>query len=244
MGKPYAIRISSLNGGVGKSILCVNLASALSLMKYKVLLIDGDTISPSISFYLDLKEIKEEVRKVDLSRMDIEVMRKINIRNTLSIDKRTGLYVLPALVTTVPVILEDSSRFVMEKAKELKDYDFIISDTHAGYYRESLMRLYDDIVIMSLPNMHSITYAIQLNEICKKMKVKTDLVLNKLGIWKNELDVEEVEEAFGERILGGLPYDDAVLKSEDEQEPAVILNKNSRFSKKIYELAKVFAGRI
>ena len=248
MAKPYMIRIGSQNGGVGKTAIAVNLASALSLMKYNVLLVDGDTISPSTNTYLGLKDIKREIGEILFSKMDIgiimAILNKINIKDLLSIDQRTGLHVLPGVVTNVPVSQEESDKYIVEKISQLDDFDFAIFDTHAGIYYESIMKLYDEEMIISLPTMKSITFAIQLNEICKRVGSRASFVLNRVSRGRGELGVEALEEALGERVLVSIPEDDINVASEEKRIPAVLLNKNSQFSKRIFDLARICAGKV
>ncbi|HVA82701.1 MAG TPA: AAA family ATPase [Candidatus Aquilonibacter sp.] len=241
MRKPYLIRVSSQNGGVGKTVVAVNLATALSMLGYKTLLIDGDTLSPAVGFYLGLKESKENVRKVFFGKMDMRILKKINIRDALLVDERSGLHVLQAIITANPVAIEESNAYIVKKAKELKDYDFVISDTHSGIYFDSILKKYDEVLTVSLCTLRSIQYAIQFNEICRRLKVKNDIVLNNDGATEPRL--KDLEDVLGKKILLKLSHDQNVIKSEIHQLPAVLLNKNSSFSRGIHSLAKTYIAR-
>jgi len=237
------IRVSSQNGGTGKTVIAVNLASALSMLGYKTLLMDGDTLSPAVGFYLGLKDPLEKVKEVFFGKMELSILKRINIRDALVVDRRTGLHVLQAIITSKPVAQEKSNAYIVKKAKELKDYDFIISDTHSGIFFDSILAMYNEVLTVSLSNMRSIQYAIQFNEICKKLKVKNDIVLNRFDGRTTEPKVKDIEDALGRKILCKLPEDSTVLKAESKRTPAVVLNKTSPFSKKIYELAKIYIAR-
>ena len=56
MEKPYLIRLSSTKGGVGKSVIAVNLAAALQMYGFKTLVVDMDTINPCVGLYLGIQD--------------------------------------------------------------------------------------------------------------------------------------------------------------------------------------------
>ncbi len=55
--KPYIIRVSSTKGGVGKSAIAVNLAVSIEMYGYRTLIVDLDTINPSVGLYLGLANV-------------------------------------------------------------------------------------------------------------------------------------------------------------------------------------------
>jgi Mrp family chromosome partitioning ATPase len=52
-----SIAVSSQKGGAGKTAIAVNLATSLSTKGFRILLIDGDCLDPSIGFHLCLEQM-------------------------------------------------------------------------------------------------------------------------------------------------------------------------------------------
>lgn len=57
MVKSYVLKVVSQKGGVGKTTMAVNLATALALSNYKVLLFDADFANPSVGFHLGMYDV-------------------------------------------------------------------------------------------------------------------------------------------------------------------------------------------
>ena len=64
MRNSYSIRVSSQKGGVGKTTVAINLAVALSMHNYRVLLVDADMISPSVGFFMGMESANIGIRDV------------------------------------------------------------------------------------------------------------------------------------------------------------------------------------
>ncbi|MGC8538211.1 MAG: ParA family protein [Candidatus Micrarchaeia archaeon] len=143
MGSPYMLRISSQKGGVGKTTIATNLASAIRLMGYKVLLIDGDFVNPSVGFQLGLEDINVGVRAVFRGRAKIP--------NAIAVHEPTGLHVLPGEITNRTFSPTDAEQNRIAEALHMTSYDFVIVDTSPGYTPEALLKHYDEAIIITSP---------------------------------------------------------------------------------------------
>lgn len=232
---PYIVRISSQKGGVGKTTIAVNLAVALQLMGYKVLLADGDTVNPTVGFHLGLENVNKGMREL--------VTGKARLIDVRVVHAPTGLHVVPGALNQKEYIPTQEMIRRFHDAVAKTDYNFVIVDTMPGYTVDQLGRYYDEALIVSTPEMASVANAVRLKVNFDKMHLKHSLVLNKVRNKRYELHQREIEEMYEDKILQKLPDDEVVPLSIEEHIPAYIYSKRALFSKAISELVTQYAAR-
>ncbi len=225
----FVIRISSLSGGVGKSVIAVNLAIALAAEGKKVLLIDTDAVSPSVSQYLNIKAKRTyyDILSWKTSPKDAVVRYKPgNIDLILS--------------EPFPMKYTLSKKQVQTAGKAgLKlGYDFIVADTPKGIFFSVAAELYSAALVISTPFYNSIMNNKELHDWYKKSHIKSNLVINKFGRAAHHLSKKEIEGKFGEKIAAVIPEDPVVEMSIYKKRPALLIARKSRFSIGISKLAR------
>lgn len=235
MAKAYMIRVNSQRGGVGKTTIAVNLSVALQMEGYRVLLVDDDTVSPAVGFFMGLDAANIGVRDV--------MSGKAQLKDAIIKHDVSGVSVLPGTLSLKKFPKEQETLKLVKKLRALDDYDFIIVDTPPGFDYPNAGKFYDEALLASTPAMASITSAIRLGGVYEAANVKHNLVINKITNKRYEMSVSEIEEAYAGKVLQSLSEDPKVPFSESSHIPMVILDPKSPFSRDIVELSRFYAAK-
>ncbi len=242
--EPKIINIVSGKGGVGKSLLSVNLAIALSERNRKVLLFDADIGFGSVEILLGStmkKTLKDYFRK-NSSLEDILMPSEYGI-DILS----SGLDVEDLVYFNVG----DKSQLYRDFINVTRRYDYIILDFPPGY-NENLENFYeasDFLIVVSTPEPTSL---INTYTFIKVMAVKgvdpkeLHLVMNMVKDLKEGRKTIDKLVGVIERFIGVsitathiMKYDNIVKKSVSQQKPFVIYKKTAQPSLAVYRITNM-----
>ena len=235
MPKPYIIGIASHKGGVGKTTVAVNLAASLSRFGYKVLLIGTDVSNPNICYHLGLEDANIGFQNT--------IIKGTEITKAIAIHNPTGLSVLPEAISGAEFVVSKNQSHSFKNKLENLNYDFIIIDTAPGYHQTYEFDYWDECIIVSTPDMPSISAAMRIENEIKSQKIKSSLIMNKVKNKNYEVHIDEIEEAWTERVYAVLPDSENVMSSLSEQIPISIKYVNDPFTKAINEMARKYSGR-
>ncbi|MDE1865701.1 MAG: AAA family ATPase [Candidatus Micrarchaeota archaeon] len=236
---PYIVRISSQKGGVGKTTIAVNLATVLSMLDYKVLLVDADYANPSVGFHLGLENVNRGFADIGAKRVDP--------KSVIVTHAPTGMHVIPGRVggkVVYPSISQIEWQF---KILREENYDFAIVDTAPGilpFVENVYLKNYDEAVIVTTPEMASCTSAIRLAHVYDTLGLKHSLVVNRMRNKRYEISIQEIEESYEGSVTGAVPEDEIVPLSIAEHIPAYLLNQRCGFSEGVSRASKRYAARV
>ncbi|MEO2083019.1 MAG: septum site-determining protein MinD [Desulfurobacteriaceae bacterium] len=220
------ICVTSGKGGVGKSTVTANVATALAAKGYRVAAIDADIGLRNLDLVLGLENrIVYDIVHV--------VQGVIPAEKALVKDKRTkNLFLLPAAQTKdkSAVKPEDMVKIV----EELRDkFDFIFIDSPAGIEEgfKTAVTPADTIIVVANPEMASIRDADRVTGICEAMgKPEPKLIVNRIDPKKvtrgDMLDVNDVVEILSLELLGIVPEDPNMVSYINRGEPAVLFEES------------------
>ncbi len=234
LSKPYILGVSSQKGGVGKTTISVNLSIALKSFNYKVLLVDSDTTNPSIGFHLGLERVNIGYRDV--------LYDKAELTDAIAVHGATGLHVLPGTINSKPFTPSATNIQKLGNKMMKSNYDFIIFDTAPGFVEEDLSSYYNEALILTTPEMSACTSSIRLAHEYDQIKVKHNLIVNRIKNRKYEISIGEIEDIYEKRVTGAIPEDEIVPISVSEHIPAYVVSPNSRFSSSIRNVARKYAS--
>lgn len=231
------IGIVSGKGGVGKTITAINLGIALQELGEQVTVVDADMTVSNLGVQLGTFSF-------DVSLQDV-VSGKEHILNSIH-HHPMGLTIIPSSLSVDDVYtgLKPNSKKLRKDLKKLKG--IVLVDCPPGLTDDALsvMEAVDDVIVVTNPDMPSVTDAI------KVIKISRDLKKNVLGIVVNrvqgtnyELRPAEIEIMCEAPIISKIPEDKIIKKSIFEEMPVVKYSPYSKPSIEFRRLAHYLTNR-
>ncbi len=194
---------------------------------YDTLLVDSDSANPSVGFHLGLENVNIGYKNY--------ILGKIQLRNACVVHAPSGLHVLPGTINSKPFLITREQQKRAYSALRNTDYKFIVVDTEPGY--GDPISGVDKALLVTTPDMPSCSSIIRLSKQFDSMKIKHDLVVNRVRDRKYEIHPREIAHMYDRRIIGILPEFELVPISIEEQIPAVLLDSKNRFSSTLKKIS-------
>ncbi len=232
------IGITSGKGGVGKTTVVSNLATALSsVFKRDVIVLDCNVASSHIRLHFGMYE--------DFRKTLLDVIKgKAELSEAIYQNPFLGVKIVPSPAgLTSNVNLEKLKDLVWKRARS--EYDFVIIDGPPGFGREitDIMKASDKVLVVTTPTIPAISDAIKIVGLARKMKKRVYVVLNRVKKEKYELKPEIVEKTLESKIAMIIPEDKMVPESIAAGVPVVIYKPGSKASIALKKLAAFLIGK-
>ncbi len=235
MGKIFVV--TSGKGGTGKTTSAVNISAALNFLGEDVILVDGNLTTPNVGLHFGAPVVPVSLSHVLSGQAKIE---------DSIYEHESGTKIIPTSLSIKE--LKNTNRKNLDSiAKKLKRlFSYVIFDSAAGLGEEasSVIRLADEIIIVSNPDMPSITDALKTIKIAEEMgKPIRGVIITKVRYDKTELSPENIMDMLEVPILGVIPEEFAVRESLAMKNPVVNTHPKSRSAEKYKEIAAKLASR-
>jgi pilus assembly protein CpaE len=234
------VTVFSPRGGVGSSMVAVNLAVALQEeTNLRVLLFDGKLFFGHLAVLLN---IRAQNTIADLiphaSSMDEALIHEVVVEHG------TGVHVLlsPANVQTAQGIRPDDVYTVLMGLHHY--FDLIVIDAGSTLNENSvtMMDAADRILLVTSPDLaslHDISRFIQMSQSLSYTPEKMLVVLNREGI-QGGVSTKDIESALHSKVFAKIPEDSPnALRSLNRGLPLLVRYPRSPASRAIRQLAKV-----
>jgi septum site-determining protein MinD len=205
--------VLSGKGGVGKTTTVSNLSAALTneFRRY-IIGIDGNVTTPNLGLHLGIFSFPYTLNDVLDERVSI----------------RDAIHICPNGVRIIPAQLSFESTDVdltrMRDSLNDIDADLVLIDSCPGLGNEIVptLKITDEALIVTNPEIPAITDALRATEIAAKYDVPTrGVILNRVRSDKYELSVSEVESVFDAPVISVIPEDPNVRKCIFQGNPVV-----------------------
>ncbi|MCH7698421.1 MAG: AAA family ATPase [Chloroflexi bacterium] len=241
-GRGMVITIFGAKGGIGKTTIATNLATALARMtNSNVVLVDMDTRFGDVAIMMD---VAVEHSIADLGRRVDELDRE-TIKDALT-SHHTGVSILPAPLH--PTEWRNLTPDHITKIVNLlaQGHDYVVIDT-PGTFNEIIaatLELGDIILLMTSMDIASIkdtALALEMLRAAEVSEDKVKLIINH-STSSNSLREEDVERVLEYEVTWRIPHDYHVANSNQLGIPIVIAKPYARVSRAVTEMAHALSG--
>ncbi len=229
------VSVLSGKGGVGKSIISLNLATALAKSNYQTLLIDCNLSAPSLN--LMLGKIFPEVHLN-------QYLKGLALERDIVYVHPSGLKVIFNSGEEVP-----DKQFVLKLPvliDSLKAYfDYMILDTSPSLAQDTQVAIScsNFSVGVSEPTVNSLVNTLRVLKFSESNQNKVlGLILNKMGFLDPEISIKALKEISDYKILGEIAFSNQIQKSELLKHPLVYLYRNHKLSQDFFRISQFLLG--
>jgi len=224
-------------GGVGKTTLTSNLATALSQLGNDVIAVDANLTTPNLGLHLGMHLAPNTLH---------DFLKGESKLSNVTYPHMLGFKIIPGSISVEDIKGVDVGKLPEVTLTLLGKSDFVLYDSAAGLGREALSAISaaDEILIITNPDLPSITDALKTANIAESLHKKIlGVVVNKVRKKGYDLTREEISELVGYPVLVEIPDDKNVPKAIAAKEPIVSLEPDSPASIEIKRLAHFLSGK-
>ena len=229
------VGIASGKGGVGKTTLAVNLATEFNNMGYDTTLLDGNLATPHIAMHLGSPLLPITINNV--------LKAENNLDEAIYVHP-SGLKIIPSSIS-IDDINETNPRRLSNLLLDQEMGDIVIIDFSSGLTTDvkPLLNLIDEILIITNPDMPSVTEALKTIKLAKRNNVTiAGVILNKKS--KNDLMTkQEISTILEHKILAEIPEHKHFKTSLKLGQPLIYSFPNSMPAQQIKKLTANLAGK-
>ncbi|MDD3927848.1 MAG: P-loop NTPase [bacterium] len=236
-----AVTVYSPSGGIGKTMLAVNLAVALAKQfGQKVVLVDLNLQFPGVDLMLNLSPARTVIDLLSqIDHLDSEFLESFLMRHS------SGIRVLPSSQRP-----EDSERVSDKDVRSiigaLKKNGYLTVIDSSSNLNDNMLAAFDcsnNILLMTSLELLALRNTRTCLEIMASLgydKSKIELVLNRATSKDLGVQVEDAENLLGERFMARIPSSgECVVKAANHGQPFVITQPESEISKSVAGIARI-----
>lgn len=227
------IAILSGKGGVGKTVLTLNLGLAFNQFGEENVIIDADLQNPNIGLHLGFYEYALTIH--DALEREISILDVIHLHSS-------GLKIIPASLS-LEYIYTNPDR-MRELFYELEGHVFVDSAPGLGRNAIASIKACDEVLVVTNPEITAVADCIRLIELLRKMNKKIiGIVVNRKSNKPYEIENKEIEDICKVPVIGTVPEDENVKKAIARGIPVLSYKPYTPASIAIKKIASNISGK-
>ncbi|MBU0958092.1 MAG: cell division ATPase MinD [Nanoarchaeota archaeon] len=231
------ILVTSGKGGVGKTTTSINLGAALNAYGDDVIVVDANLTTPNVGIHFGVPIVPVNLNHVLNGKAEID---------EAVYEHESGIKIIPSSLS-IKELDNIKTKKMPDVAKRLRKLaDYIIFDSGAGLGTEvtDVMDAVDDVIIVTNPDMPSVTDALKAAKVAeqKKKNILGAIVTKAIGA-STEMSIKSIEEMLEIPILGVIPDDSKVKKALMIKDAVVHTHPSSKAARAYKNIAAGISGR-
>ena len=232
------IVLASGKGGVGKTTMTINLASALTWLGEDTLIIDANLTTPNIALQLGMPTPNKTLHSVLRGEADI--------KDAVYFHPPSGLKVIPAGLSLKDLKSKYAKKLEKVILELIGSVENIVIDAPAGLSEITQMAIEagDELLVITIPEMPALTDALKTIEVAKKAGTKIiGVIVNRVKNVKEDIHPRDIEQFLEAPIIGVVPEDRNVQKALRRNIPLLLSYPHSEASVAIKKIAAKLVGK-
>jgi septum site-determining protein MinD len=216
------IAIVSGKGGVGKTTIAVNLATALSKYGRQVILVDANFDFPHVGLMLGKSNFEETI---------ISVIEKDTDMGKAVYRHQSGLKLIPGSISLEHFHKRDIEKFKKSLASLKDKAEALLLDLASGLNRDNLdiIKNCHDLIVVTTPDFISVTETLKLIKVAKTHdKNIVGIVVNKYSGKDYDMKIENINALLKEKVIAVIPDHSSIKQALKLKYPVVYSHPYSK----------------
>jgi len=235
MAKVYAIM--SGKGGVGKTTSTVNLGTCFNHLGENVIIVDGNLTTPNLGIHLGAPVVPTTLNHVLKGKAKLE---------DAIYEHDSGTKIIPASLALNEAEKIDYKKLsdITKKLKKITSHVIIDGAAGLGEEARSVMAASDEVIIITNPELASVTDALKTIKLAEGMKkpIKGVIITRHYGD-RLDMSLDNIKEMLESEILGIIPEDASVKESQIMKNALLYTHPNSKALKNYIEISRKILGK-
>lgn len=226
------VAVVSGKGGVGKTTATLNVGQALTDLGKRVILVDGNLVTPNLALHLGLISPEGTLNKF--------LRKEKSLKEVLYLHE-SGVSIIPSSPSYTEFQKTNPQKIdkIFEHLNKAADIVLVDCPSGLGYEVSQILKHSDEALLVVNPTLSSVMDGLKTIRLAKSYNnIITGIVLNMSYGGRWELNKKEVEEIVGYPIISEVRYDRKMRKALYRQMPLNYLYPRSRSARAFKAVAE------